>query len=112
MSGEMRFCLVAVPVVVVSGLSKGGFSGLGRRWRPHLVARHFAGRGHGDRAADPPQVSVWAFRRDCSVRNLLILTPSAMIGIAVGWLIAARVGDGAVRLVLGVDFQSFSSSLC
>jgi uncharacterized membrane protein YfcA len=46
-------------------------------------------------------VSVWAFRRDYSLRNLVILTPSAVIGVGIGWLLAARVSDDAVRLVIG-----------
>jgi hypothetical protein len=47
-------------------------------------------------------VSVWAFRRDFSTRNLAILIPSAMIGVGIGWLLAARVSDDAVRLAIGV----------
>ena len=47
-------------------------------------------------------LSVWAFRRDFSPRNLIILIPSSMIGVGVGWLLAARVSDDAVRLAVGV----------
>ena len=47
-------------------------------------------------------LSVWAFRRDFSPRNLIILIPSSMIGVGVGWLLAARVSDDAVRLAIGV----------
>jgi uncharacterized membrane protein YfcA len=47
-------------------------------------------------------VSVWAFRRDFSPRNLLILIPPSMIGVAVGWLLAARVSEDAVRFAVGV----------
>jgi uncharacterized membrane protein YfcA len=46
-------------------------------------------------------LSVWAFRRDFSSRNLVILIPSSMIGVGVGWLLAARVSDDAVRLAIG-----------
>jgi hypothetical protein len=47
-------------------------------------------------------VSVWAFRRDFSSRNLIILIPASMIGVALGWLLAARVSDDAVRLAVGL----------
>ena len=47
-------------------------------------------------------VSVWAFRRDYSPRNLVILIPSSVIGVGVGWLLAARVSEDAVRLAIGV----------
>jgi uncharacterized protein len=105
MSGETQFYLLAVPAVVLLGLSKGGFSGLSSLAMPmlSLVASPV-------RAAAivlpilivQDWVSVWAFRRDFSSRNLVILIPSSMIGVTVGWLLAARVSDDAVRLVIGV----------
>ena len=105
MSGEMQFYLAAVPAVILFGLSKGGFSGLGSLAMPmmSLVASPV-------RAAAillpilivQDWVGVWAFRRDFSPRNLAILIPSAPIGVALGWLLAARVSDNAVRLVIGV----------
>ena len=104
MSGEMQFYLVAVPAVILFGLSKGGFSGLSLLAMPmmSLVASPV-------RAAAvvlpilivQDWVSVWAFRRDFSSRNLIILIPSSVIGVALGWLLAARVSDDAVRLAVG-----------
>ena len=52
-------------------------------------------------------VSVWAFRRDFSSRNLVILIPASMIGVALGWLLAARVSEDAVRLAVGVISIAF-----
>lgn len=105
MSGETQFYLVAIPAVILFGLSKGGFSGLGTLGVPilSLVASPV-------RAAAivlpillvQDWLSVWAFRRDFSPRNLIILIPSSMIGVGVGWLLAARVSDDAVRLAIGV----------
>jgi uncharacterized membrane protein YfcA len=101
----MQFYLVAVPAVILFGLSKGGFSGLGSLGMPllSLVASPV-------RAAAvvlpilivQDWVSVWAFRRDYSPRNLVILIPSAVIGVGIGWLLAARVSDDAVRLAIGL----------
>ena len=105
MSGELQFYLVAVPAVMLFGLSKGGFAGLSTLAMPmmSLVASPV-------RAAAvvlpilivQDWVSVWAFRRDFSSRNLIILIPSSVIGVALGWLLAARVSDDAVRLAVGV----------
>lgn len=105
MSSEIQFYLVAVPAVILFGLSKGGFSGLGSLGMPllSLVASPV-------RAAAvvlpilivQDWVSVWAFRRDYSPRNLVILIPSAVIGVGIGWLLAARVSDDAVRLAIGL----------
>jgi uncharacterized protein len=104
MSGEVQFYLVAIPAVILFGLSKGGFSGLGTIGVPmlSLVASPV-------RAAAiilpillvQDWLSVWAFRRDFSPRNLIILIPSSIIGVGVGWLFAARVSDDAVRLAIG-----------
>ncbi len=105
MSGNTQFYLAAVAAVILFGLSKGGFSGLSTLGMPlmSLVASPV-------RAAAivlpilivQDWLSVWAFRRDFSPRNLIILIPSAMVGVGFGWLLAARVSDDAVRLVLGV----------
>jgi uncharacterized protein len=110
MSGEVQFYLVAVPAVILLGLSKGGFSGLSSLAMPimSLVASPVKAA-----AIVLPilivqdWVSVWAFRRDYSARNLAILIPSAMIGVALGWLLAARVSDDAVRLAIGVISIAF-----
>src|SRR5271165_6126917 len=83
MSGEMQFYLVAVPAVIVLGLSKGGFTGLSS-----LAMQMMSLVISPIRAAAivlpvlivQDWVSVWAFRRDFSPRNLLILIPSSMIG--------------------------------
>ena len=105
MSGNTQFYLAAVAAVILFGLSKGGFSGLSTLGMPlmSLVASPV-------RAAAivlpilivQDWLSVWAFRRDFSPRNLIILIPSAMVGVGLGWLLAARVSDDAVRLVLGM----------
>jgi uncharacterized protein len=89
---------------------KGGFSGLGSLGMPllSLVASPV-------RAAAvvlpilivQDWVSVWAFRRDYSPRNLVILIPSAVIGVGIGWLLAARVSDDVVRLAIGLISIAF-----
>ena len=53
MSGEMEFYLVAVPAVILLGLSKGGFHRLELARDADAVAGHLAGQGGGDRAAHP-----------------------------------------------------------
>jgi hypothetical protein len=116
MSGEVQFYLVAVPAVILFGLSKGGFSGLGTIGVPMLSLVASPVRAAAIvlpilRVQD--WLSVWAFRRDFSPRNLIILIPSSIIGVGVGWLFAARVSDDAVRLAIGVIsivFVLYSSS--
>jgi uncharacterized membrane protein YfcA len=47
-------------------------------------------------------VSVWVFRRAWDGRSLAILIPSSVVGIVVGYLLAARVSPAAVELALGL----------
>ena len=110
MSGEMEFYLVAIPAVIVLGLSKGGFSGLSSLAMPMMSLVDSPVRAAAivlPILIVQDWVSVWAFRRDFSPRNLVILIPSSMIGVALGWLLAARVSDDAVRLAVGVISIAF-----
>ena len=105
MSGETQFYLMAVAAVILFGLSKGGFSGLSTLGVPMLSLVVSPVRAVAivlPILIVQDWVSVWAFRRDFSTRNLAILIPSAVIGVGIGWLLAARVSDDAVRLAIGV----------
>jgi uncharacterized membrane protein YfcA len=105
MSGEMQFYMAAVPAVILFGLSKGGFSGLSSLAMPMLSLVISPVRAAAivlPILLVQDWVSVWAFRRDFSSRNLIILIPSSLIGVGLGWLLAARVSDDAVRLAIGV----------
>jgi hypothetical protein len=67
MSGELQFYLVATAAVILFGLSKGGFSGLGTLGVPMLSL--VASRVRAAAIVLPilivqDWVSVWAFRRD------------------------------------------------
>jgi len=104
------FYFAAIPAVILLGLSKGGFSGLSTLAMPLLAL-----------AISPVKaaaivlpilivqdwVSVWAFRRDWEARNLAILVPAGAIGVAAGWLMAARVDEQAVRLAVGLISVGF-----
>jgi uncharacterized membrane protein YfcA len=46
-------------------------------------------------------VGVWAFRKTWDKSSLLVLLPGAVIGIALGYLLAARVSEDVVLAVLG-----------
>jgi uncharacterized protein len=110
MSGEMEFYLAAVPAVIVLGLSKGGFTGLSSLAMPMMSLVISPVRAAAivlPVLIVQDWVSVWAFRRDFSPRNLLILIPSSLIGVAAGWLLAARVSEDAVRLAVGVISIAF-----
>jgi hypothetical protein len=103
--GDWVFYLAAIPAVILLGLSKGGFAGLGTLAIPVLALAISPVKAA---AITLPLmivqdwVSVWAFRRDFDVRNLAILIPGSLFGVAAGWLLAARVDEATVRVAVGV----------
>jgi uncharacterized protein len=45
---------------------------------------------------------VWVYRRNWDAPNLAVLVPGALIGILLGYLLAARVSNAAVSLAVGL----------
>ena len=110
MPGDIHYYLAAIPAVVLLGLAKGGFSGLATVAMPVMSLAISPVRAAAIMLPIlivQDWVSVWAFRRDFSSRNLVILLPSSLLGVAAGWLLAARVSEDAVRLVVGVISIAF-----
>jgi uncharacterized membrane protein YfcA len=106
------FYAVAIPAVMLLGLAKGGFSGLGVLAVPLITL-----------VVSPVQaasitlpilivqdaVSVWVFRRWWDGRSLAILLPSAIVGIFIGYLLAAHVSPDAVELAIGITSLLFGA---
>lgn len=99
------FYAVATLAVLIVGLAKGGFAGLGAAAMPLLVL-----------VMDPVRaaamllpilmvqdvVSVWAFRQSFDLPTLKLMVPGAIAGIFLGWLLAARVPADGVRAIVGL----------
>ena len=98
------FYAFAVPAVLALGLSKGGFAGVGLLATP-LTSLYL-----------PPleaaalmlpilicqdAIAVWWYRHDWDAWNLKVMLPGALIGMCIGWFLAARVSDDAIRLMVG-----------
>ncbi len=104
MIDAVEFYLVAIPAVVLTGVSKGGFGGVALLAVPlmSLVISPLQAAG----VMLPLLIamdgfSLWAYRRDLSFANLKSLLPGALIGIGIGWLTAEYTGENAVRLIVG-----------
>ncbi len=105
MPHDAAYWLAAIPAAVLLGLSKGGFAGLGALALPVMalaISPVTAAAIMLPLWIMSDWVSVYAFRRDFSVRNLVLLIPSSIIGVALGWLLAARVSEDVVRLAVGL----------
>jgi uncharacterized membrane protein YfcA len=105
MSTDPLFYAFAIPAVILLGLAKGGFSGIGVLAVPLMTL-----------VVSPVQaasitlpilivqdaVSVWVFRKEWDKKSLVILTPSALVGIVLAYLLAAHVSAAAVELAVGL----------
>jgi len=104
------FLITAVIAVVLIGLAKGGFSGIGMAATPLLALTM------------PPfqalaillpillvqdVVSVWWYRHDWDAWNVKVMIPGAVIGVGLAWALASVVPDDVVRLLIGVIGVSF-----
>lgn len=101
---DWHFYVLAVPAVILLGLSKGGFAGMGALSLPLLAF-----------AIDPVRaaaitlpiliaqdvVGVWAFRRTVDWRLLGWMLPGSVLGIALGYGFAASVSSAAVMAMVG-----------
>jgi len=111
MIADPAFYAVAVPAVLLAGFAKGGLTGLGMVSTPVLAL-----------AVSPLQAAaillpillvmdataVMTYWRIYDVRSLAIMIPSSLLGVGVGWLIAARIDPEEVRLLVGLVAVGFA----
>jgi uncharacterized protein len=99
------FYAVAIPAVILVGLSKGGFAGISALSLPLLALQISPLRGAVIMLPIlmvQDVVSVCAYWRKWDWANLRVLFPGALVGIVAGYLLAAYVSDAAFRLSLGL----------
>jgi uncharacterized membrane protein YfcA len=102
---DPHFLLVAFLAVLLVGLAKGGFSGIGMAAAPLLALTM------------PPlkalaiilpilmmqdAISVWWYRHEWDAWNVKVMLPGAVIGVIAAYGLASVVPDNAVRLLIGV----------
>ena len=98
------FYAAAIPAVLITGISKGGFGGIALLAVPLMSL-----------VISPVQAaaimlpiliamdisSIIAYRKKWDKRNLVILLPGAIIGIIIGAFTAHLVNDDSIRLIVG-----------
>lgn len=102
---DLWFWALGIPAVILMGLGKGGFIGVGTLAIP-LMAQ----------AVSPVQaaavllpllivqdaVGVWAFRRTWSRHIMKVMLPGAIIGVGLGYLFAASLSDAMILIAVGM----------
>lgn len=108
---DPAFFAAMVPAVILMGLSKGGFAGLGLLALPLMalvVSPVQAAAIMLPLLISQDVVTVWSYRREFDRRILATLLPGALLGILAGYLLAAKVSDAAVGLAVGVISIGFA----
>jgi uncharacterized membrane protein YfcA len=109
---DWHFYALAIPAVILLGLSKGGFAGMGALSLPAMAL-----------VINPVQaaaillpllivqdvVGVWAFRRTVEWRVLGWMLPGAAVGVALAYLFAASVTTDAVMAAVGLISALFGA---
>lgn len=107
------FYAFAIAAVILIGLAKGGFSGLGALGVPLMTI----GTGDPVRAAAillpiliaQDAVGVTAFRKTWDSSVLAVTLPGAILGVLLGYLLAAKVSSDAVMTALGAVTLLFAA---
>ncbi|MBI1684740.1 sulfite exporter TauE/SafE family protein [Caulobacter hibisci] len=99
------FYAVAIPAVILVGLAKGGFAGIGVVATPLLALA--VGPVKAAAILLPllivqDVVGVWAYRKTWDKGLLILMVPPSAVGIFLGWALAALVSSSAVELAVGV----------
>lgn len=106
------FYLLAFPAVIVAGISKGGFGGgLGMLAVPLMaltISPMQAAAVMLPILCVMDLVGVWAYRGKWDRRNLAILLPASLLGIALGTVSFRYLDADFIRLLIGGIAVSFS----
>jgi uncharacterized membrane protein YfcA len=106
------FYALAIPAVIILGLAKGGFAGVGVIAVPLMalsVSPVLAASITLPILIVQDVVSVWSFRRTWNRGILVLMLPSAAVGIFAGYALAAFVKPGAVELAIGIISIAFAA---
>lgn len=96
---------VAILAVVILGLSKGGFAGIGMVTTPLLSLVVPAPQAAGiilPVLIFQDAISMYAYRKTPNLRNLALLVPGGIVGILVGWALVSLIDRSLFELILGV----------
>jgi uncharacterized protein len=101
---DPTFYIIATLAIILVGLAKGGFVGMGAACMPILTLVIDPVRGAAillPILLVQDVVGVWAFRKTWDRSLLKVMLPGALVGIALGWWFAANVNVATVQGLVG-----------
>jgi uncharacterized membrane protein YfcA len=104
------FLAAAAIAVILLGLAKGGFAGVGTLSTPLLALVIAPGDAAGillPILLVSDVISVWSYRKTWDARNLKVMMPASAVGIAVGWWLAAYFTPAYIRISIGAIAIAF-----
>ncbi len=104
------FYLLSIVAVILLGVSKGGFLGLGVMGLPLMSL--FVAPLRAQAILLPTMIvqdalTVWTYRKDWSAWNLKLMIPSMTAGITIAALFAASLSAAHIRLAIGIIAGAF-----
>ena len=105
------FYAIAIPAVLLSGISKGGLSGLGALAVPMLALVISPAQAAGlmlPILCLMDLFGLWAYRKTWSRSQMRVLLPGSLLGIGIGVLAFDHLNDDAVRVLIGLIAVLFS----
>ena len=113
MLGDPAFYAVAIPAVLIFGISKGGFGGgLGIAAVPLMAFAVSPAIAAGillPLLMLMDAIGVWAYRRRFDHRIIRAMLPGALAGIAVASLAFHSLDDDLIRILLGLIATAFAA---
>jgi uncharacterized protein len=110
---DVFFYVMAAIAVILVGLGKGGFTGLGSAAMPIMTLAIDPVRGAAillPLFIVQDAVGVWAFRKNVDWRILAWALPGAALGTFLGWLLAANVAVWVVEAAVGIIAIAFGAN--
>jgi len=101
---DPQFYLFAIPAVILIGLAKGGFTGFGALGMPLIALAIDPVRGAAillPILIVQDVVGVTAFRKSWDRHVLAVMLPGAIVGVGIGWWLAASVSSDAILAMVG-----------
>jgi uncharacterized protein len=106
LAADPYFFAVAIPAVIITGLSKGGFGGgvamLGTPLLALVIPPVTAAAIMLPVLIVMDAIGLWNYRGLVKWSIIRTMLPGALAGIGIGWATAAYVPDSAIRIIVGL----------